>query len=94
MLLKAVCGYNKIMKELMLFTAVEFVDDPNVIGNYYWYLCEFNNACVGDYVIAPLGSHNREQQGIIRRTMRADEYNSPFPFAYIKKIRRLINNQR
>lgn len=76
--------------EKLLFTAVEFEDDPNVKGYYYWYWCPFEEAKVGDFVVAPLGRHNNEQQGIIRNIVRSDEENSPFPFHYIKKIRKLL----
>ena len=77
-------------RKLLLFVAVEFEDDPNVKGYCYWYWCKFENASVGNYVIAPLGRHNNEQKGIIRKTVRADEENAPFPFRYIKQIRKLI----
>lgn len=76
--------------EKLLFVAVEFEDDPNVKGYYYWYWCQFDDARAGDLVVAPLGRHNNLQQGIVRKTLRADEENSPFPFAFIKKIKKLI----
>ncbi|MCM1235366.1 MAG: hypothetical protein NC489_35140 [Ruminococcus flavefaciens] len=76
--------------KLLLFTGIEFEDDPNVKGYCYWYWCPFEDACVGDYVIAPLGRHNNTQKGIIRKIVRADEDNSPYPFPLIKKIRKLI----
>jgi len=72
------------------FVAVEFVDDPNVVGLTYWYLCDFEEVKEGDKVVAPLGRHNHEQTGVVRKITFADEENSPFPFAYIKKIRKLI----
>ena len=73
------------------FAAVEFVDDPNVVGFTYWYLCPFEEVKEGDKVIAPLGRHNNVQQGVVRRVLFAEEQNAPFPMTYIKKIKKLIN---
>lgn len=80
--------------EEMCFIAVEFPDDPNVVGNKYWYLCEFRGAEVGDNVIAPLGTHNREQKGIIRTVVFADTFDAPYPVKYIKNIGKLIKIKR
>ncbi len=76
--------------EKITFTAVEFVDDPNVVGNQYWYVCEIDGATVGDKVIAPLGKHNNTQQGIIRKILVDYEYNAPYPMYAIKYIKKLI----
>ena len=43
------------MVDRYYFAAVEFVDDPNVVGLTYWYLCDFEEVAVGDVVTAPLG---------------------------------------
>lgn len=74
----------------MCFVAVEFVDDPNVRGLCYWYLCAFDGAAEGDKVIAPLGRHNNLQEGVIRRVRMATQDEAPYPVAYIKSIRKLI----
>lgn len=50
------------MEELFCFVAVEFPDDPNVVGLTYWYLCDFKGAKVGGRVTAPLGKHNNLQE--------------------------------
>ncbi len=70
----------------MCFVSVEFEDDPNVRGYTYWYLCAFKGVTVGDKVRAPLGRHNREQEGTVRQIVFADEYNAPYPLHYIKNI--------
>ena len=49
-----------------VFVSVEFPDDINVVGYTYWYLCEFEGVDIGTLVIAPLGSHNRLQTGVVR----------------------------
>jgi hypothetical protein len=78
--------------ELMCFVAVEFPDDPNVVGLLYWYLCQFDGPQIGDKVIAPLGRHNHTQQGIIRRVLITQDYNAPYPLYGIKNIRKLIKS--
>ncbi len=85
--------YNHYMNELMCFTAVEFPDDPNVAGMYYWYICTFENAEIGDIVIAPLGRHNNVQKGVIREIRWADEFDAPFPMHMIKYIKQLIRQE-
>ena len=74
----------------MCFAAVEFVDDPNVVGYYYWYLCEIPDVKVNDKVIAPLGRHNKLQEGIVRKVIFEDEFNAPFPLHSIKYIRKIV----
>ena len=81
---------EKQMKKIMCFTAVEFVDDPNVKGMTYWYLCDFESVKEGSKAIAPLGRHNNEQTGIVRKVIFADESGAPFPLQYIKKIRKIL----
>ncbi len=44
-----------MLNEKMCFVTVEFVDDENVKGYYFWYVCEIIGVEVGDKVIAPLG---------------------------------------
>ena len=58
----------------MCFTAVEFPDDPNVVGIKYWYACTYEDVKVGDGVIAPLGRHNNLQKGIVREVRFEYEY--------------------
>ena len=77
------------MQELLCFVAVEFVDDPNVVGVAYWYLCDFKDVKVGDWIVAPLGRHNNLQEGIIREIRFRTEYEAPFPVHSIKYIRAL-----
>lgn len=78
----------------MCFVAVEFVDDDNVRGYFYWYLCEFEGVATGDKVIAPLGRHNNLQEGVIRQVKFADECEAPFPLHSIKYIRKVLNDER
>lgn len=78
------------MNELACFVAVEFVDDPNVRGLTYWYLCDFNGAAENDFAVAPLGKHNNLQRGVIRRVLYAKAEDAPYPLNYIKSIRKLI----
>ncbi|MDE6504971.1 MAG: sulfide/dihydroorotate dehydrogenase-like FAD/NAD-binding protein [Clostridia bacterium] len=74
----------------MCFTAVEFVNDPNVVGQTYWYLCPFTDIKEGTDVVAPLGRRNGEQVGVVRKVEFADEFSAPYPVAYIKKIKRVL----
>lgn len=81
------------MENLSCFVAVEFVNDENVKGYTYWYICNFANAEEGDKVAAPLGRHNNVQEGVIRRVLFADDEHAPFPIHYIKSIRKLIKSE-
>lgn len=78
------------MENLLCFVAVEFVNDPNVVGLKYWYLCPFDGAEAGDNVVAPLGRHNNTQTGVIREVRYDYGYNAPFPLHSIKYITKLI----
>ncbi len=75
------------MENLKCFAAVEFTEDENVAGRYFWYLCEYENVRVGDVVVAPLGRHDRLQKGVVRLVRFAAEYDAPFPVYMIKHIR-------
>lgn len=81
------------MEDLICFTAVEFVDDPNVVGYHFWYLCGLDGAAEGDEVVCPLGRHNREQTGIIRKVLYETEERAPFPLHLIKRVRRFANKK-
>ena len=71
------------MKDLSCFVAIEFTNDPNVAGWTYWYYCPFKDAVVGDKAVAPLGRHNREQTGVIRKIKFAHDGAAPFPIQNI-----------
>ena len=73
----------------MCFVAVNFINDPIVAGYPFWYYCEFREAEVGDRVIAPLGRHDRPQEGVILEVRFATEDRAPFPFDRIKRIQEL-----
>ncbi len=75
------------MTQKYYFVAVEFVDDANVVGLLYWYLCDYIEVAEGDIVTAPLGRHNNLQQGVVRKTLYATETDAPFPFYLIKSIK-------
>lgn len=77
----------------LIFVAVEFVDDPNVVGQAYWYLCDFASVEVGDKVLSPLGRHNNLQEGIVRKVLVADENTAPFPMQFIKSVKKLLKEQ-
>ena len=81
------------MKEVKCFTAVEFIDDDNVRGYFYWYLCEIEGVKEGDKVVAPLGRHNNLQEGVVRRIRFTDEDNAPYPMYGIKSIRKVIKQE-
>lgn len=80
------------MTEEFCFVAVEFVDDDNVRGYTYWYICDFKDVEVDDKVIAPLGRHNRVQAGVVRRVLIADEFEAPYPMYGIKRVQKLIKS--
>ena len=81
------------MNELICFVAIEFINDENVKGSVYWYECAFNDIKIGDTVAAPLGRHNRVQEGLVRKIKFADEPNAPFPVQYIKSITKIIRGE-
>ena len=81
------------MKDLYCFVAVEFPDDPNVVGWCYWYLCDDHSVKVGDKVIAPLGRHNKVQTGVVRHMKFCNEEQSPYPFNLIKRVRRVLKEE-
>lgn len=76
--------------EKICFVTVDFVDDPNVAGYGYWYICEIAGISVDDKVIAPLGRHNNLQEGIVKKVIFEDEFNAPYPMHSIKYIRKVI----
>ena len=75
------------------FVALDFIDDYNVSGRLYWYLCEIEGVELGTFVLAPLGSHNRLQRAVVRRVMFADEYYAPYPVSTIKKIEAVVEDK-
>lgn len=77
------------MMDELCFVAIEFPDDPNVAGMTYWYLCNFEEVSVGDRAVAPLGRHNRLQEGVVRKIQFGNEYQSPFPLYLIKSVVRI-----
>ncbi len=77
----------------LCFVAVEFPDDPNVVGLTYWYLCDYAGAEEGCGVIAPLGRHNNCQKGVVRRVLYATEQNAPYPVRLIKRIKEMQENK-
>lgn len=81
------------MNEPMCFVAVEFVDDPNVVGLKYWYACPFEEIREGDEVIAPLGRHNNIQKGVVREVRYELPHNAPFPVYLIKYIREVVKQE-
>lgn len=78
------------MDTKLCFVAVEFENDPNVRGYKYWYVCKDESVKAGDYVVAPLGRHNNEQTGTVRKVLFTEDFNSPCPVQYIKDIRKVI----
>lgn len=78
------------MNYLTCFVSVEFVDDPNVVGYTYWYICNIEGVKVGDKVIAPLGHHNKLQEGLVREVRICDDSQAPFPIHLIKNIRKIL----
>ena len=81
------------MDELICFAAVEFVDDENVVGIKYWYVCPFTYVKDGDEVIAPLGRHNRLQKGVVREVRFAEPYNAPYPMYLIKYVKEVVTTK-
>lgn len=82
------------MEEKLCFVAVDFVDDPNVAGYKYWYLCGDCSVKEGEYVAAPLGRHNNIQYGIVRKVLFAVEEEAPFPLPYIKRIKKIVREDK
>ena len=82
------------MEEKLCFAAVEFVDDPNVVGIKYWYGCPFTEVKVDDEVIAPLGRHNNVQKGVVREVRWTEPYNAPYPMYLIKYIKEIVKQDK
>lgn len=78
------------MEKLTCFVAIDFTDDRNVAGNNYWYRCPIVDVAVGDKAEAPLGRHNREQVGTVKKVIFAEENNAPYPAEFIKNVRKII----
>lgn len=74
---------------MFYFVCVNFVYDPKLPYFPFWYLCNFADAKVGDWIVAPLGNHNRLQNGIIIETRYATAENAPYPMDRIKRIQEL-----
>lgn len=68
------------------FVSLEFADDPNVVGRTYWYLCDEFPVELGDWVVAPIGSHDKRQTAVVRRIMYADGLFAPYPVERIKRV--------
>ncbi|MCH5142698.1 MAG: hypothetical protein J1G07_03170 [Clostridiales bacterium] len=81
------------MEDLLCYVAVEFPDDPNVVGWCYWYICDDYGVKVGDKVVAPLGRHNNVQTGVIRHMSLCDEEHTPYPLHLTKRVRRVIKGE-
>ena len=82
------------MEKKFCFVALEFIYDVNVLGYTYWYLSDNENIAVGDKVVAPLGRHNNEQVGIVRKVVFETAQNAPFKMEYIKRIRGLVSKEQ
>ena len=82
------------MKEKYCFVAVEFINDLNVVGLKYWYICTFDGAEVGDLAYAPLGRHNNCQTGIVREVTYATLENAPYPVNMIKSVKKLTKREQ
>ena len=79
------------MAQKMLFAALEFPNDINVAGRLFWYGCRDQSIAEGDWVLAPLGRHNRLQKAIVQKTLWATEEEAPFPIHIIKYVKCRIN---
>ena len=75
----------------MRFVSVEFSNDPNVAGRVYWYVCDIPSVKVGCNVLAPLGSHNHLQQGVVRSVEKALPPAAPIPPQLLKRIIRNLS---
>lgn len=80
------------MEDKLRYVAVDFVDDANVAGSVYWYLCGFK-VSAGDCVIAPLGRHNNLQKGVVRRVVYCDEYCAPYPLYLTKSVKGVVREE-
>ncbi len=82
------------MEKLLCFVAVDFVDDMNVSGYKYWYLCDDGSVKEKDIVAAPLGRHNNIQYGIVRKVLFAYEESAPYPTEFIKRIKKIVREEK
>lgn len=82
------------MKDRIYFAAIEFPDDPNVVGHRYWYICPFEDVEEGDIVLAPLGRHSRLQQGVVREVRYAKDVDAPYPIYLIKYVRDVVKKRQ
>lgn len=75
------------MEQKTFFVALEYPDDINVAGRLFWYGCRDESITEGEWVLAPLGRHNRLQKAIVRSTLWATEEEAPFPLHMIKYVK-------
>ena len=81
------------MEDLLCYVAVEFPDDPNVVGWCYWYICDDYSVKVGDKVVAPLGRHNNVQTGVVRHMILCDEGHTTYPLHLTKRVISVIKGE-
>ena len=91
---KACAIIHCTMNDAMYFVSVDFIDDPNVAGRQYWYVCPFGDVESGDEVLAPLGRHSRLQLGVVRRTRYARDAEAPYPVYMIKSIKDVVKRRQ
>jgi hypothetical protein len=75
----------------MRFVSVEFLSDPNVTGRIYWYVCDIPSVEEGSVVLAPLGSHNHLQQGVVRGVEKTLPPSASIPSQLLKRIVRNLS---
>lgn len=68
-----------------LFAALRFVNDENLSDKVYWYLCDLS-VKEGDRVLAPVGIHDRLQEGIVEKLLNVGRENAPYDLRLIKRV--------
>lgn len=68
-----------------LYCALRFFRDDNLSDRLYWYLCD-DPLKEGDKVLAPVGIHDRLQEGIVERLSEAEDERAPYDLKLIKRV--------
>lgn len=67
------------------FAALRFIEDENIAGRVYWYLAGFP-VTAGEFVLAPVGSHNRLQLARVEKTLSAARSSAPYDPQLCKRV--------
>lgn len=99
-ILQAYGSYGIMWKEMdrvehkkRTFAALRFIEDGNIAGNVYWYLCAIP-VKAGEQVLAPVGAHNRLQCARVERVLVTEEKDAPYDLRLVKSVEAKLGARR